>query len=106
MLRKQVIRIGLYKLKGYCTYITSYLEQDILEVQWLIPDELVHNPIIMDKMHIKPFKKLIENIYAIENYNYILSTKYLDIERELIIQKINNVKEQCYTILEEVNKNL
>lgn len=54
MLRKQVIRIGLYKLKGYCTYITSYL----------------------------------------------------DIERELIIQKINNVKEQCYTILEEVNKNL
>lgn len=78
----------------------------VFDIQWLIPEELDNNPIVKEKMQIKSFKKLIENISAIENYNYVLSTKYLDIEKEPILQEICNVKEQCYTILEDVNKNL
>lgn len=76
------------------------------EVQWLIPEELDGNPIIKERMYIKPFEELLGNISAIESYNYVLSTKYLDIEKEPILQKICHVKEQCYTILEDVNKNL
>lgn len=105
MVGKWVLQIELYKLDGYYTYIMPCLEL-MLDVQWLIPKELYDNPIVRDRMRIKPFKKLIENISSIENYNYILSTKYLDIEKEPIIQNIYNVKEQCFSILEDVNKNL
>lgn len=101
-----MIQIEPYKLAGYYTYISSYLDQNMLEVQWLIPDELNGNPIVLDKMRIKPFEKLLRNISAIENYNHILQTKYLDIEREPIVKSIYRVKEQCYTILEEINRNL
>lgn len=101
-----MIQIKPYKLAGYYTYISSYLDLNLPEVQWLIPEELAGNPIVLDKMHIKPFEKLLENISAIENYNYILSTKYLDIEKEPILKSIYNIKEQCYTILEDINKNL
>lgn len=101
-----MIQIEPYKLAGYYTYISSYLDLNLPEVQWLIPEELVGNSIVLDKMHIQPFEKLLENISAIENYNYILSTKYLDIEREPLIASKNNMKRACYTILEEINKNL
>lgn len=79
--------------------------ESIFSAQWLIPEELDGNSIVK-KMNIKPFEKLLRNISAIENYNYILSKKYLDIEKEPIIQDIYNAKEQCYAILEDVNKNL
>lgn len=103
--RKWVIQIEPYKLAGYSTYIMPCFDL-MFDIQWVIPEELDGNPIVKEKMDIKPFEKLLENISAIENYNYILSTKYLDIEKEPILQGICHVKEQCYTILEDINKNL
>lgn len=101
-----MIQIEPYKLAGYYTYISSYFALNLPEVQWLIPEKLAGNPIVLDKMRINPFEKLLKNISAIENYNYILSTKCLDIEREPLIESKDNMKRACYTILEEVNKNL
>lgn len=101
-----MIKVEPYKLAGYYTYISSYLNLNLPEVQWLIPEELDGNPIVLDKMHIDPFEKLLNNISCIENYNFVLITKYLDVEKEPIIQSKHNMKKQCYTILEEVNKNL
>lgn len=96
-----MIKVEPYKLAGYYTYISSYLNLNLPEVQWLIPEELDGNPIVLDKMHIDPFEKLLNNISCIENYNFVLITKYLDVEKEPIIQSKHNMKKQCYTILEE-----
>lgn len=84
-------------------YFNSYR---INEIQWLIPDELMNNKIVFDKMNHGLFEKLLGHIDSLYNYELILSHKYLDAEKEKIKKQKEKIKEQCFEIIQEVDSNM
>lgn len=87
----------------------TYVQHDMISlrtIKWLIPEELHNNEIVKAQMNSKPFDELIKHINAIKVYNWQLKNLYLDIEIKSIDKRKQSVKEECYQIIEDVNKGL
>lgn len=87
----------------------TYVQHDMLSlrtIKWLIPEILINNEIVKSQMNSKPFDELIKHMNSIEIYNRQLNNLHLDIERKSIEKRKQSVKEQCYQIVENINKGL
>lgn len=94
------------KIIGYTSFISQCMDYPFEKVEWLIPNELAVNKIVMDKMKFSAFREIDKIISDIENYSHILSGKYLDIEKIPIINKIDELKKTAYEMIDKINENL
>lgn len=93
------------RIDGFYVYTQSNMISRTI-VKWFIPEELNGNNIVKSYMNFKPFDELFLYICTIENYNSQLKNLYLDIERQLICERKQKIKEKCYAIIEKMNKGL
>ena len=90
---------------GFYTYV-QYEPFSLRTIKWLIPEGLHNNEIVKAQMRSEPFDELIKHINSIGAYNLQLNNLYLDIEMKSIKKRKQFVKEQCYQIIEDINKGL
>ena len=105
VIKRRIVLIDIENIPGFYTYVQNDF-QNCFNVNWFIPENIHNNEIIRSQMRIEPFKKLIRHIGSIEAYNNKLSELHLDIEQKSIIKKKQEIKDECYQIIEEINKGL